>query len=466
MIKRNHIYQGDVLTVLKTFPDKCIDCVITSPPYWALRDYEIEPVIWDGDENCEHQWGEKIIKNEGYSNKQKRWQDGYSRKTASEAWNTEISGGNFCQKCGAWRGSLGLEPSIDLFVKHLCDIFDEVKRILRKDGTCWVNLGDSYNNQSGTIGRKDKSKYDGKSDIHCLRGGTQKLQSKCLCQIPSRFAIEMCDRGWILRNEIIWQKLNCMPSSITDRFTVDFEKIFFFVKNQKYSFEQQFEPVKFESIQRSKREYGEGKNLKTAMKGTSEYGYHPENHLGRNKRTIWKINTHSFKEAHFAVFPEKLIETPIKAGCPELICEKCGKAQKKIFEIPYDETHPKFNEWRKQNKIGKYGGHHPNYKVKGGGQHQGYGGSVSKYYQDIWGGASSPKTQIGIEKCDCNAKFVPGIVLDPFMGAGTTGLVAKKLGRDYIGIELNKSYIKMAERRIKKYTDGNLLEYESKRNSK
>jgi len=186
-----------------------------------------------------------------------------------------------------------------------------------------------------------------------------KLQAKSLVQIPSRFAIEMTNRGWTLRNEIIWFKPNCMPSSVKDRFTVDFEKIFFFVKNKKYWFETQREnnQDKFNGQRGSTETRGK---MQSSMRDKSSkeklYEYAT---CGRNKRCVWKITTKPFKGAHFAVYPPDLIETPIKAGCP-----------------------------------------------KG------------------------------------------GVALDPFFGSGTTGIVAKQQGKDFIGIELNPEYIKIAENRI------------------
>ena len=184
----NKIIQGDTLKVLKTLPDEIINCCVTSPPYWNLRDYNVE-------------------------------------------------------------GQLGLEPTFQEYITKLCDIFDEVKRVLRKDGTCWVNLGDSYNgsktgNTNGTYkNRIDKSKSWANSDS--FKKAEQDIPAKSLCLIPQRFAIEMVNRGWILRNTIIWHKPNCMPSSAKDRFTLDFEYLYFFSKSKKYYFEQQFEPYQF-----------------------------------------------------------------------------------------------------------------------------------------------------------------------------------------------------------------------------
>lgn len=317
----NKIIQGDCLEVLKTLPSESVDCVVTSPPYWALRDYGVD-------------------------------------------------------------GQLGLEPTFQEYINKLCDIFDEVKRVLKKSGTCWVNMGDTYTSHSigqGNVGgiegkrrkqdknyddnlnamRFDKRQYSLKQGNHSGRGRCATLPDKSLCQIPSRFAIEMSNRGWILRNEIIWHKPNCMPSSVKDRFTVDFEKVFFFVKSKKYWFETQYEKsltvgsIHVHTGINKMTEIAEGVNPTYPQKTwtTKE---------DRNKRCVWTITTKPFKEAHFATYPEALIEPMIKAGCP-----------------------------------------------------------------------------------------VGGLVLDPFLGSGTTAVACKELGRNYIGIELNPEYVKIAEERLK-----------------
>lgn len=306
----NIILQGDCLDILKTLPDESVNCVVTSPPYWALRDYGVE-------------------------------------------------------------GQLGLEPTFQEYITKLCDIFDEVKRVLKKEGACWVNIGDTYNShhKPGTTDAKTGWKSSG-NEINPRqkehgRGGTKELPTKTLLQIPSRFAIEMTNRGWILRNEIIWHKPNCMPSSVKDRFTVDFEKVFFFVKNKKYWFETQYEPHKEVSIKARNSKLNQTTNIGASMSAVNvQMGSEPRGHRfipeqGRNKRTVWTITTKPFKEAHFATYPEKLISPMIKAGCPE-----------------------------------------------------------------------------------------NGIVLDPFFGAGTTGIVALKQNKKYVGIELNPEYITIAQKRI------------------
>jgi site-specific DNA-methyltransferase (adenine-specific) len=258
---------------LKQLPDETVDCVVTSPPYWNLRDYGIE-------------------------------------------------------------GQMGLEPTIEEYVNKLCDVFDEIKRTLKKTGTCWVNLGDSYGNGKG--------------------------MQKSLCQIPSRFAIEMSNRGWILRNTIIWFKPNCMPSSVKDRFTVDYEFVYFFTKNKRYYFEQQLEDALTPGSVHVGKKGDKGSMIKETVNAT----YFDRNYVTgnkRNKRCVWKIPPQGFPGAHFAVFPEKLVETPIRGGCPP-----------------------------------------------------------------------------------------GGVVLDPFIGSGTTAVVAKKLERDFLGIDISAKYCEMARERIAK----------------
>lgn len=290
-------------------PSESVDMVLTSPPYWALRDYQTEPMIWGGNDLCSHHFRPERHATSG-----------------------------FCVICNAWRGELGLEPTFQLYLSHLCQIFDEVFRVLKKTGTCWVNLGDTYSQSGGGRGCGD-SKHS-TFPLGKKRYGGHKcadLPRKCLCLIPSRFAIEMTQSGWCLRNTIIWHKPNSMPSPVKDRFTVDFESLFFFTKNRSYDFRPQFEP---------------SQHLKTAPK-------RGDGKKGRNKRCVWSINTKPDKQAHFAAFPPELCITPIKAGCPK-----------------------------------------------------------------------------------------NGIVLDPFFGTGTTGLVALKLGRKFIGIELNPKSIQIAKKRL------------------
>ena len=399
----NTILQGDALTKLKELPEKSINMCMTSPPYWALRDYGT--ASWEGgDKNCNHildktselQGDWKRPSREEFNKVgevlecvvcKKQFKGKLGNKFCStkclntlsndERTNVKSIRVEICSICGAKRvdKQLGLEPTFDQYISKLCDIFDEVKRVLRDDGTCWVNIGDTYSATRWTgegKGQPMNKMKDGHRDINPLKD-TGNIPDKCLVGIPFRFALEMINRGWILRNTIIWHKPNCMPCSVKDRFTVDFEYIFFFSKKKKYYFETQYEPQSPETLPRLKRAVSNNhKNLKVPgqtthgmhkarAKGEGEVRYNP---FGRNKRTVWRICPKPFKEAHFAVYPEELCETPIRAGCP-----------------------------------------------------------------------------------------VGGIVLDPFFGAGTTGLVALKQNKKFIGIELNKEYIKIADKRLNPFLE-------------
>ena len=600
-MKTNHIYQGDALSVLKTLPEKSINMCMTSPPYWALRDYGRETdTIWDGDPNCEHEF-EVVVKKNPMDRGGKGQNDigGINGKMGKyNAVDTKCEVG-FCKKCGAWKGQLGLEPDFNLYIKHLCDIFDEVKRVLRDDGTLWVNISDTFVSQGTTRHKgyedtkwkaKGKISYDGPSGLkvtlqeyqrawlgalldgegcfqihkqirknsvssyqadisvgmidkgmveyaHQITGlGSLTLQKrgvwdwgvrgqqagllarivypylkikrkqakllvklcknskkrkgntigrhikpenldfreelfilnkklnqredvdvsnieepqqilssvkpKSLACIPFRFAIEMVNRGWILRNTIIWHKPSCMPSSARDRFTVDFEYLFFFSKKKKYYFEQQLEPLAESTLKDKRLDKGlvrhkSGKsnmpNSQYAISGMSA------NSKGRNKRTVWHISPKPFKESHFAVYPPELCETPIKAGCPKYVCKKCGKP--KILKIKLggkssaelmkgkDKSHFKSEQGQKENIRAPREAFEREI--------------ISKEYKS---------------QCNCNASFESGIVLDPFFGAGTTGLVALKQGKRFVGIELNPEYIEIAKRRLAPYLNQSKLD--------
>lgn len=366
----NTIIQGHVLNVLKQIPDESIHMCITSPPYWGLRNYSTNPQTWDGDKDCDHEWVEEITSRPnasgGRSNKLFLKRKGKENFQEHVDYHNRISKSNFCIKCDAWIGELGSEPTYQLYINHLMQIFDEIKRILTKDGNCWVNLGDSYAGSNQGSGTKNPTKkqasnrgtnYMNTPNHKSLLSKTD-IKSKSLIGIPDRFKITMIDNGWICRNDIVWHKPNQMPSSVKDRFTVDYERIFFFTKNKKYYFEQQFENQNWNGQSGKKNcrnnEVGRSDDANRSMNSGGV------NSKGRNKRCVWSINTQPLKDAHFAVFPSDLVETPILAGCPD-----------------------------------------------------------------------------------------NGIVLDPFMGSGSTALKALELNKNYIGIELNPEYIEIAERRIK-----------------
>jgi DNA modification methylase len=230
------LYNGESLSILRNIPAESINCCVTSPPYYGLRDYGTAQ--WEGgNANCDH-----IEKNARNDSGQNEFLSGRQEPD-------KIQYRDVCSKCGARRvdKQIGLEQTYDDYINNLCDIFDEVKRVIRKDGTCWVNIGDSYSTSHET-GATDAQKGWKSGEMGGVRqkshgranGGD--IPNKSLMGIPFRFALEMINRGWILRNTIIWHKPSCMPQSASDRFTVDFEYIFFFVKNKKYWFDTQYEP--------------------------------------------------------------------------------------------------------------------------------------------------------------------------------------------------------------------------------
>ncbi|RXG64249.1 site-specific DNA-methyltransferase, partial [Candidatus Atribacteria bacterium 1244-E10-H5-B2] len=270
------------------------------------------------------------------------------------------------------------------------------------------------------------------------------VPTKSLCLIPQRFAIEMVNRGWILRNTIIWHKPNCMPSSAKDRFTVDFEYVYFFVKSKEYWFEQQFDNYDNKplnrwggDIQKSRTEKKTiyEKAMKLGRTSKLVAGAVRPNPVGRNKRAVWTIPTQPFPEAHFAVYPETLIEPMIRAGCPEFVCKKCGKARVKIYK--HEKMNVRSHKLSKGKVKDAVDGKNKDYNVGGGFSRTGV--------QFEWNHIS-----VGYSDCGCNAGWESGIICDPFMGAGTTALVALKQRKRFIGIEIKQSYIDMSYKRIAK----------------
>ena len=286
---------GNCLDVMRSMPDDSVDVCVTSPPYWALRDYGSDPAIWGGSADCEHDWTDHLEPSRG----------GVGR-TANVGANKDGEANNrghptlshYCSKCGAWKGQLGLEPSPLEYIDHLMMVFDEVKRILKPTGACWVNIGDTYStfSNSGQHGNLDNRKSaDGLELANNLKKDIAKygFPSKTLLQIPSRFAIAMTDRGWLLRNEIIWQKPNCMPTSVKDRFTVDFEKFFFFTKSQKYYFNQIKEELKKKDARTTFGSQKQG-NFNNVYSGNL---YDASKLDGRNMRCVWAVeNTSKWKD--------------------------------------------------------------------------------------------------------------------------------------------------------------------------
>ena len=299
------ILQGNCLDKLKELPDQSINTCITSPPYWGLRDYGTAE--WEGgDENCDHLVGrfERPVSEKQKSNKASA---GHQAKT-------------ICPKCGAVRKDkqLGMENTPEEFVDNLLEVFREVKRVLRDDGTVWLNLGDSYCGTGNKGNYTDPKHKEGRNGQKiALNNKIEGLKSKDLVGIPWRVAFALQEDGWYLRQDIIWHKPNPMPESVRDRCTKAHEYIFLLSKNVKYYFDN--EAIKEDA------KYPQGPNSPQSIKkGKGMYGMDTRGGLSnvgalakKNKRSVWTVTTKPFKGAHFATFPIDLIEPCVLAGCPE-----------------------------------------------------------------------------------------------------------------------------------------------------
>jgi len=419
---------GHVLDVLKTLPDESVHCCITSPPYWGLRKYDIPDVIFDDPGGCDHEWGETSIitnKSGGYSEKQ---------HSNTGAWNPDgiVSKYGFCLHCNAWHGQLGLEPTPALFIKHIVEVFREVRRMLRKDGTLWLNLGDSYAGVGPHHGDKTKGKSatNRGTETGIDRVNIPGLKPKDLCGIPWMVAFALRDDGWYLRSDIIWSKPNPMPESVTDRPTKAHEYIFLFAKSQKYFWDQEAvrEPHTRDWSNESMNWCKKGDWAEQAGRNDANRTNPPKlNPSGRNIRTVWTIATQPYSEAHFATFPEKLIEPMIRAGTSEKgCCPKCGSPWERVLskrEIPFEDTRVP-------------GQHKPTSDKK-----------LSGPKMQKWLDENPVKTLGWQSTCECELESIPCTVLDPFIGSGTVARVATRLRRDCIGIDLG--YDELSEKRLK-----------------
>jgi DNA modification methylase len=312
------IHVGDSLTVLRKMPSSSVDCVVTSPPYWGLRDYQTAK--WrGGDPGCDHRKVSDVVKAIATSTL------GGGKKTTG---HLQEGFKSTCGKCGATRidKQIGLEKTPDDFVSALADVFDEVYRVLKPTGNLWLNLGDSYATGAG----KAHSPGGGSQGTNWKGTATQAnrmplpgLKPKDLIGIPWRVAFELQKRGWYLRSDIIWHKPNPMPESVTDRPTKAHEYLFLLTKRERYFYDH--EAVKEAVADRTSlymQRYGDVHYERKLDSGRNDSKTATAYTLGgangtRNKRTVWTVSTKPYKGAHFATFPPKLIEPCILAGCPK-----------------------------------------------------------------------------------------------------------------------------------------------------
>ena len=471
MMPAFELLQGDCLQQLATLPESSVQCCITSPPYWGLRDYGTAK--WGGgDAECDHKdpfmIAERARNRKGLA-KNASEQDGADRTLlVQNGLDKAFQYVDTCGRCGAKRVDvqLGLEATPDEYVANMVAVFRAVRRVLRDDGTLWLNLGDSYAMSSIRGGTKP---FSGNVGAHTgyvkgsIRFGKRSipngLKPKDLVGIPWRVAFALQADGWYLRQDIIWHKPNPMPESVADRCTKAHEYIFLLTKSARYYFDA--EAIKEKSITTVNRktlttnEYKAGKTpdevtgKKTNRGGKSLAYAYPNGIPFRNKRSVWTVTTKPFKGAHFATFPADLIEPCVLAGTSEKgCCEKCGKPWERVtikdIEQPdgYGNMGANDGKWQGENK-------------------QSSGHRIQKNMNALRAAGRNhdnpfpTKTTTGWRStCECGGEPVQCVVLDPFSGAGTTGVVAVQRGRCYIGIELNPEYLEMSRKRIQQAWEG------------
>jgi DNA modification methylase len=305
-------YTGDCRQVMASLPAGSVSMCVTSPPYYGLRDYGIPSSVWGGETGCSHEWetlDERHLRGKTKSAAQRR-------NVGSDV--TAIESGAFCHLCHAWLGTLGLEPTPELFIEHMVEVFRAVWRVLRPDGTLWLNLGDSYSSGGRTSGVNDSLR---KASVNTVRPPVlANVKPKDLMMMPARVALALQADGWYLRSDIIWHKPNPMPESVTDRPTTSHEHIFLLAKSQRYYYDADAirEAVSPATVSRLEQDVAHQEGSWRGNGGMKQNGTMKAvgDTSGRNKRSVWTIPTQPYPEAHFATYPEDLIRPCILAGSP------------------------------------------------------------------------------------------------------------------------------------------------------
>lgn len=495
------ILTGDAREVLKTLPDESVHCVVTSPPYFGLRDYGNEPSVHGGDPDCDHTWGSLERGKRKDMLPEDRTKSAARSGTDERQSGASHNGGKFCTKCEAWLGTFGNEPTLSLHIEHLVEIFREVRRVLRKDGVCFLNYGDAYTSGNRATFRSGASENKG----HTVQDDLPRpptpdgLKRKDLMMMPARVALALQADGWWLRSMIPLIKTNPMPESATDRPTSAVEYFFLLTKAKTYFYDavavrtpyaessikrlsqETFDmqgggPKDSKEGNRSHRKVLENLHRRQPAGWASSPSYenqdpryqkrekqrgHERRHAGfcddwdhraadeqradgANMRNYLFVSTEPFREAHFATFGTKWIEPWIKAGTSQHgVCSNCG--------APWGRRTEKTATGRVRERA--TGGLGTDIRRETHGLE-----AVGGQFQE----GVRHKTTGWAPTCECRQPdfgapypVVPATVLDPFAGSGTVGLVADRLGRDAILIEISETYAAMAKRRIE--TDAELF---------
>jgi DNA modification methylase len=416
------ILQGDCRALLPTLPAESVQCCVTSPPYFGLRDYGTAE--WSGgDPGCDHSARRRDPRAE-------RPRHGLTGGTETVEVATLYR--DRCLRCGAVRidGQIGAEPNPDTYVAALVDVFRAVRRVLRPDGTVWLNLGDSYARDNRVRWDNTMHREAGWKSGQATRDAPADTgaKPKDLLGIPWRVAFALQADGWWLRSAIVWHKPNPMPESVRDRPTSAYEMVFLLTAAERYLYdadaiaENGASPREFRNGTR-----GDGTN--SMLSGRASRQADGPTGFGttgtRNARNVWTIATAPSSIGHFALMPPALAERCIRAGTSERgCCPACGAAWDRIAETS-TETH----RYSYALRTGRING--DSVEVKG------RAGDVTK------------RTIGWRQTCSClPADPIPCTILDPFAGAGTTGLVADRLGRDAVLIDLSAIYTEAGHARI------------------
>lgn len=421
------IRQGDVLERLREMEDNSVNCVCTSPPYWGLRDYGTGK--WSGGNpdmsDCTHE--------------STRGTQGSSGQRADREHTQKVIFTDQCGKCGAIRvdKQIGLEKTPEQFIERLVEVFREVRRVLRDDGVCWVNIGDSYSSQPGQrkqgVQRNDMAGWKQQTNAGCLTIGSRSvpnLKPKDLVGVPWMLAFALRADGWYLRSEIIWHKVNPMPESVRDRPTKAHEQISLFSKSPKYWYD--CDAIKERAGDDTHARYARGisDSHKFSNGGPGgqtiarSFEHMANRHLPGNKTHKGTTAYENGDERHRT-----------KAG----LVDYATKVRERAAGV-----NPKCAE--------------PGSGIK---QNSSFSAAVKDIVEfrnkrSVWSMASMPTPEAHFatfplelpETCILAGCPVDGLVLDPFAGAGTTGLAALKHGRNFLGIELNPEYVKISQSRL------------------
>jgi DNA modification methylase len=350
-IPRRTILPGDAGVRLRQLPTASVDCCVTSPPYYALRDYAVP-------------------------------------------------------------GQIGLEASVDDWVADLGTVMSEVARVVKPAGSLWLNLGDSFSKHT-RFGAPPKS----------------------MLAAPERVLLALMRDGWIVRGKVIWSKPNALPNSVGDRPNVTYEVIYFLVRSPRYFFDLDAirEPHRSGGAKRGHSNRHKTPTWAGPLADGSQNGLRrarpisqPGHPLGKNPGSVWEIPTYGFRGPHFATFPPELVRRPILSSCPEAICTRCGLPWRRRVSVTRIQVGPSSKTATPKDC------------------------QVMRFHER-W----HTVREVGdLIPCGCLAPTLPGVVLDPFMGAGTVGLVAEQLGRDWLGIEISAEYRDLALRRIEEARRG------------